>query len=124
MKMNTATVADVEKALEEFKAAAGKDSALEGLYGKKLAIAADALTPKDGVIKDLNQAYTNAEKKWAKNVLNDEADGCKKDNKLEKIKHYVMKSDAYSRLISDEKTKAKVENWFEKNLPPEVGSES
>ena len=117
MKSNTATVDDVEKALEDFKAAVAEDSSLEGLYGKKLAVVVDALTPKDGVTKLLNQQYGYGEKWWAKNVMDGEAEGCTKDNKLEKIKQYILRSNAYNRLHGDPKITDKVVRWMSERFP-------
>lgn len=117
MKITTATITDVENALLAFKAAAEQDTKLEGLSAKKLAAAVDALTPKDGVAKDLNQAYTHAEKKWATNVLDEEKDGCTRDNKIEKIKQYVTESTSYIRLIKDSTTKDKAERWIAEKFP-------
>jgi hypothetical protein len=103
---NTATYVDVVKTMETLKAAMDLDPNLEGLFAKKLAIAVDVLTVKDGVPKDMSQAYTHAEKKWAMNVLNDEADGCTKDNKLVKIREYVLESTSYKRHVNNIDTKA------------------
>ena len=112
MKNTTATIVDVENALVAFKAAAQADRALEVQHGKKLAAAVEALTPKDGTTKLLNQAFTYGEGWWAKNVLNDGKDGCTTDNKQEKIAEHIRKSDAYSRLVNASDTKDKVEKWF------------
>ena len=111
MKIISAVVADVEKALEEFKAACKDNPYLEASSGKKLAAAVDVLTPKDNVTKNMNQAYTNAEKKWAMNVLNGQADGCEATNKLMKIKEYVQGSTSYNRLAKDPTTVGKVSKW-------------
>ena len=108
----TATIADVEQALDAFKAAAQLDQTLEGDSKKKLAAAVDALTPKDGVTKDLNQAFTYGENWWAKNVLNDNTEGCTKENKLEKIRLHILKSPAFIRHSADENTKVKVARWL------------
>ena len=70
--------------------------------------------------KVLNQAYGHAEKKWALNVLNSEADGCTRDNKLDKIKQYVQKTDGYDRFISEESTTDKVQTWLDKKFPVQV----
>jgi len=117
MKITTATIADVEVALAAFKAAAQLDQSLEHDSKKKLAAAVDALTPKDGVTKDLNQAFTYGENWWAKSVLNDNADGCTKENKLEKIKLHVLKSPSYLRHSADENTRAKVARWLADTFP-------
>jgi hypothetical protein len=116
MKVTTATIADVENALVAFQVASELDTNLEARSGKKLAAVVEALTPKDGVTKDLNQSFTNGEKWWAVNVLNDK-DGCTKENKLEKIKHHILKSDAWSRLSGDVKVKAKADNWLAEKFP-------
>lgn len=107
-----ATIVDVEKALEAFKTAVTLDPALEGLSGKKLAAVVEGLTPKDGVSKELNQAYTNGNKWWSVNFTNGEKEGCTKDNRLDKIKLYVLQTAAYRRLIGDSATKEKVELWL------------
>jgi hypothetical protein len=114
---NTATYADVVKALETFKTAMDTDPKLEGLFAKKLATAVDALTLKDGVTKDMSQAYTHAEKKWAMNVLDDEKEGCTRGNKLAKIREYVLESTSYKRHVKDPDTKAKVEKWIDEKFP-------
>ena len=118
MSLTIATIADVENALLAFQAAAELDANLEARAGKKLAAVVDALTPKDGVTKDLNQAYTHAEKKWAVNYA-DEKDACTKGNKAEKIKQYVCSTLAYTRLIADPTTKPKVETWLSGKFPVE-----
>lgn len=116
MKTLSATIDDVETALNAFKLAAQGDASLEHESRKKLAAAVDALTPKDDVTKLLNQSYNYGENWWAKNVLDNEKEGCKKENKLEKIKQHVLKSDAYHRLNGNEDTKGKVERWIEKKF--------
>lgn len=117
MKITTATITDVENALLAFQEAAEQDTKLEGLYAKKLAAAVEALTLKDGVTKDLQQAFTNGEKWWAVKVLSDKPEGCTKENKLEKIKQHVLKSDAYTRHFGNEETKGKVERWLAEKFP-------
>lgn len=116
MKITTATIADVENALLAFKEAAEQDEKLEGLSAKKLAAAVIALTPKDGVAKDLQQAFTNGEKWWAVNALNDK-EGCTQANKLVKIKDYILKTDAYDRHFGNAETKTKVERWLVDKFP-------
>jgi hypothetical protein len=112
MKITTATIADVENALLAFQAAAEQDTKLEGLSAKKLAAAVEALTPKDGLTKDLQQAYTNGEKWWSVRYGKDEAEGCTKENKLVKIKDYILKTDSYTRHFGNAKTKERVEEWL------------
>jgi hypothetical protein len=107
-----ATIADVRSAIEALELAAQKDQKLEGLMAKKLAMAIDYLTIKDGVTKDLNQAYTNGEKWWAVNYANDEKDGCTKANKIEKIKARVLASDVWVKHHGNSKTKDKAEAWL------------
>lgn len=119
MKKTTATIAEVEAALVTFIAAAEKDKDLEKESGKKLAAAVEALTPKDDVTKELNQAYTNAEKWWAVNVLNDEKEGCTRDNKKDKIRSRVLQSDAWTRHIGNPDTKGKADQWLAKKLEDE-----
>lgn len=109
----SACIVDVENAVAVLKAAAMVDPSLEGAAGKKLAAAVELILPKDGVTKVLNQAYGYAEKKWAINALSDkDTDGCTKENKLEKIKQYVLKSDGYDRFSKVEKTNIKVQQWL------------
>jgi len=107
-----ATIAEVKNAVVALELAAQKDQKLEGLMAKKLATAIDYLTIKDGVTKDLNQAYTNAEKWWAVNVMKGDKEGCNKANKDEKIKARVMMSDVWAKHHGDEATKEKAENWL------------
>jgi len=116
MKKLTATIEDVQAALNAFIVASTEDASLEGLSGKKLAAAVDALTPKDSVTKDLNQAYTHADKKWAMNFADDQ-DACTKANRADKIKQYVTSSVGYNRLIADPATKGKVEKWLREKFP-------
>lgn len=116
MKIVSATIIDVENALVSFKAACAAESSLEARTGKKLAIVVEALTVKDGMTKVLNQAYGHAEKKWALNVLNGENDGCTRDNKLEKIKQYVLKTDGYDRFYNDDNTSDKVQTWLDEKF--------
>lgn len=117
MVISVATIFDVEKALSCFKAAVLLDPALEGLSGKKLAAVVEGLTLKDGVTKDLNQAFNHGESAWAKNVLNGEIEGCTMDNKLDKIKQHVLQTSAYRRHIGDVTTKPKVEQWLASTFP-------
>lgn len=116
MKRTTATIADVEAAIDVLKSAADVDPTLEGNAGKKLFAAEELILPKDGVTKVLNQAYGHAEKKWALNVVNDEKDGCTMGNKLEKIKQYVQKSDGYDRFSGNESTSDKVQTWLDEKF--------
>jgi hypothetical protein len=117
MKQVTATIADVKRELAALEAAIAKDPTLEGLVGKKLATAVDALTPKDGVTKDLQQAYTNGEKWWSVRFADDEAEGCTKENKLVKIREYILKTDAYGRHYGTAVTREKVEQWLTEKFP-------
>lgn len=117
MKIVTATVVDVEKALDAFKAAVSVDPSLEGLAGKKLASAVELILPKDGVSKDLNQAFNHGENWWAKNVLNGDLEGCTRDNRLDKIKQHVCQSPSYIRHMGVPSTKVKVERWLEETFP-------
>ena len=109
--MKTATIIDVEKTLATLKSAITANPSLEVEYGKKMADVVDLLTLKDGVTKDLGQAYTNAEKRWAVNYA-DEIDGCTKLNKLDKIKLYMVASSGYVRHHNNPDTKVKVEKWM------------
>lgn len=120
MNIVSATIIDVENVLASFKAACAADSSLEARTGKKLAIVVEALTVKDGMTKVLNQAYGHAEKKWALNVLNGESDGCTRNNKLEKIKQYVLKTDGYARFSSEEGTSDKVKTWLDEKFPAQA----
>ena len=115
--VSIATITDVENALLAFQVAVEQDPNLEARYGKKLANVVDALTPRDSVTKDLNQAFNHGESSWAKNVLNGELDGCTKDNKLAKIKEHILKTAAYNRLINNTSTKAKTEQWIATTFP-------
>ena len=117
MKITSANIVDVENALNAFKAAAQANPDLEAESKKKLAAAVEALTPKDGTTKLLNQAFTYGESWWAKNVLNGGLEGCTTDNKADKIRGHIHRSDAYSRLFNDTATKAKVEKWFQDDFP-------
>ena len=110
-KFVTATISEVESALVTLKTLCATTPGLEGQYGKKFGAVVELLTLKDGVTKDLNQAYTNAEKKWAVNYAND-LDSCSKINKLEKIRQYVLVADGYTRHFNNADTKLKVENWL------------
>ena len=112
MAVAIATIADLKKATAVLEAAIAKDPTLETQIGKKLAIAVDNIYPKDGVTKDLQQAFTNGEKWWAVKVFSDETEGCTQDNKLEKIKDYIIKTAAYGRHFGNPDTKAKVEQWL------------
>lgn len=116
MKVVIATIADVEAAIAVLKKAVTVDPTLEGSSGKKLAASVELILPKDGVTKDLNQAHTHAEKKWAVNFAND-LDACTKGNKAEKIKQYVCSTLAYTRLIADPGVKPKVESWLAEKFP-------
>lgn len=109
--ITTATINDVERALANFKVAAALDPRLESKAEKKLAAAVEALIPKDNVTKDLNQAYTNGEKWWAVNVMNDK-EGCTKDNKDEKVKARILKSDAWTKHHGNLDTTEKAEDWL------------
>jgi uncharacterized membrane-anchored protein YjiN (DUF445 family) len=116
MKKVTASIADLKKTIVDFEVASEADPNLEGLYGKKFAAAVDLIEIKDNVTKDMKQAYNHAEKKWATNVMDNEADSCTKGNKFQKIKGYVLDSTAYKRLIKDPKTKAKVDKWIDETF--------
>jgi hypothetical protein len=115
MKPITATITEVESALAAFIAASANDEKLEGLSAKKLAAAVDALTLKDNVTKDMNQAYNHAHKKWAVNFA-DGSDGCSRENKLEKIQMYMADSSSYKRLSKDPATEHKVSAWMSKTF--------
>ncbi|GFO55572.1 hypothetical protein GMSM_25790 [Geomonas sp. Red276] len=119
MKITTATIADVETALLAFQVAAERDANLEVRSGKKLAAVVEALTPKDGVTKDLNQAYTNGEKWHAVNAKT-RKHGCTPENEQEKIKWYIQNTDAYARHFGNPETKAKVEGWLAETFPVAV----
>lgn len=111
MQSAAATIADVKRELEAFEAAVAKDQSLEVKYGKKLWVVVDNLSIKDGVTKDLNQAYTNAEKWWAVNALRDK-EGCNKDNRDEKMKGRILKSDVWTRHHGNADTEDKADKWL------------
>lgn len=111
-----ATIANVERILAELKAEAAKNPNIEVKYEKKLAIAADVLSIKDGVTKDLNQAYTYGKNWWSTNVTDGNLEGCTMANKLEKIMDHVLKSSAYTRHFNNSATKEKVEMWLEETF--------
>lgn len=67
MKMNTATVADVEKALADLKVEIEADPTVEGLFAKKLAVAVEALTPKSAVTGVFKRLQRNALRDFAAN---------------------------------------------------------
>jgi hypothetical protein len=113
----SAYVSDVEVVLASLKATIATDPQVEVEFGKKLATVVELLTPKDGVTKDLKQAFTHGENWWAKNVLNGNLDGCTTDNKLEKIKKHILMSSSYHRHVADDKTKVKVERWMNETFP-------
>lgn len=110
-KLITATISEVETALVTLMELCATTPGLEGQYGKKFGAVVELLTLKDGVTKDLNQAYTNGGKKWAMNYAND-LDSCTKANKLDKIRQYVLVADGYTRHFNNADTKIKVENWL------------
>lgn len=112
MQNASTTIADVKRELANFEAAADKDKHLEAKYAKKLWLVVDNLTIKDGVTKDLNQAYTNGEKWWAVNVMKGDKEGCNKDNKDEKVKARVLKSDAWAKHHGNPDTEEKAEKWL------------
>lgn len=116
MKLTNATIVDVKNALAVLEAAAAKDPTLEAKVGKKLAVAVDHIYPKDNVEKDLKQAYTNGEKWHALNAKKKQH-GCTYENEVEKIKDYVLKTDAYSRHFGNPETRAKVESWIAEYFP-------
>ncbi|TGU71174.1 hypothetical protein E4633_12565 [Geomonas terrae] len=111
-----ATIADVKRELANLDAAVAKDPSLEGLMGKKLWVVVDNLTIKDGVTKDLKQAYTNGEKWHAVNAKK-KLYGCTDDNEQEKIKEYILGTDAYARHYGNPDTRAKVEKWLADMFP-------
>jgi len=118
MKLSTsATIADVENALTILRAAVMADPTIEIKAAKKLAASVELILPKDGVTKDLNQAFNHGESWWAKNVLNGQAEGCTTGNKLEKIKQYVCQSSSYNRHTSDADTRDKVQRWLNDKFP-------
>lgn len=115
-KIITATIREVEAALANLKALCAITTGLELQNCKKLGAVVELLTPKDGVTKDLNQAYTNAEKKWAMNYAND-LDGCTKVNKLDKIQQYVLVAEGYNRHANDDESMSKVISWLADKFP-------
>ncbi|HXE96192.1 MAG TPA: hypothetical protein VN642_07295 [Dongiaceae bacterium] len=124
-KVSVSTIADVEKILVILKQEAAKDPKLEGKYDKKLAQAAELLSIKDGVTKDLNQAYTYGKNWWSTNVTDGGLEGCTMHNKDEKIMQHVMKSSAYTRHFNNAATKEKVEMWMlETFTEPEAQQEA
>jgi len=112
-KLEVATIADVEKAFTSYKAAAAKNPALEAKNAKKLAGIVNELMPKSDVSKLLGQAYNIGEGKWAKNVLNKNAEGCTVANKKDKIMAHITSTSAYNKLIADPDTKTEVDAWIE-----------
>lgn len=123
MKLTNATIVDVKNALAVLEAAAAKDPTLEAKVGKKLAIAVDHIYPKDNVEKDLKQAYTNGEKWHAVNAKK-RLNGCTNDNEMEKIKEYVLRTDAYIRHHGNPETKEKVESWLAEKFPAKTSISS
>lgn len=120
-KVITATFAEAEKALKDLGVDIAADPGLEVLFAKKLGNVVELVTPKDGVTKLLNQQYRYGKNWWASNAMDGETEGCTKDNKLEKIKQYVLRSDAYHRLHGDPKTSGKVDKWMAEKFPEVVG---
>ena len=116
-KLTTATIADVENALLAFQAVCELDPNLEARSGKKLAAAANLINPNDGVTKDMRQAYTNGEKWWSVRYAKDEAEGCTKENKLVKIREFILRTDAYARHFGNDETRDKVERWMAETFP-------
>ena len=116
MKLVTATIDDVKKATAALEAAIARDPDLAFKLGKKLAVAVDNIYPKDGVTKDLNQAYTNGEKWHAVNAKKKEH-GCTPENEAEKIKEYILKTNAYARHFGNPDTKSTVEEWLAEKFP-------
>lgn len=115
-KLESATIADVEKAFANYKAAAIANPKREGLDAKKLAGVVLGLLPKSDTSKLLAQAMNIGESKWAKNVVNDNAEGCTKDNKKEKIMDHITSTAAYKKLMSDPDTKIEAEAWIERTF--------
>ena len=111
-KSVSSTIAEVENILAALKLEVAKDASIEVQYAKKLAAAGELMSIKDGVSKDLNQAYTYGKSWWSTNVTDGELEGCTMANKDEKIKGHVLKSSAYSRHFNNAATKAKVEKWL------------
>lgn len=111
-KSVSSTIVEVEHTLTILKQEAAKDPSIEAQYAKKLAAVVDLLSIKDGVTKDLNQAYTYGKNWWANNVTDGNLEGCTLENRLEKIKEHVLKSSAYSRHFNTPATKGKVEKWL------------
>ena len=117
MKSNTATVADVEKALEGFKAAVAEDSSLEGLYAKKLAVAVDALAPKSTLSGVFKRFQGNALKDFAVKKEQGTA-GYSNETKEQKIREYVL---ARFRLYMDDpKTTQEASKLFYAAYPSET----
>jgi hypothetical protein len=115
-KILIATIADVENVLAGYKQRVAANPKLEALDGKKLGSIVCLLKPKTSVPKLLTQAYGYGESKWAKNVLNDNAEGCTKENKLEKITEHILSTEAYKKFIKDTDTKDEAEAWMANDL--------
>jgi len=121
-KITKSTIADVQRLLDDVKQRAATDPSLEAELAKKLGAAAELLSEKDSVTKDLNQAFKHGKNRWSNNVMDGNLEGCNADNKLEKIKFHVLRSSSYSRHYNNENTRPKVERWLQEKFAT-VGSD-
>lgn len=109
MKISTATVADVEKALGDFKAAVAEDTSLEGLYAKKLAVAVDALAPKSTLSGVFKRLQGNALRDFALNKEQGTV-GYSDATKAQKIREYVLAR--FRSYMEDPKTTPEASKLF------------
>ena len=116
-KMLFATIADVEASLANYKLRVAAKPELEKLDGKKLAVVVETLAKKSNVPKLLLQAHGHGESNWAKNVMNNNHDGCTADNKLEKIKTHILSTSAYINFINNPDTREDAEEWMKAEFP-------
>jgi len=114
MKINTATIEDVEKALEALKAEIKADAAVAGLLAKKLAVAVEALTPKSTVSGVFKRLKRNALRDFA--VGKEEGTpGYNDEAKEQKIREYV--AGRFRSYLEDPKTSAEANRLFNAAYP-------
>lgn len=115
MSVNTATITDVENALDALKTIIAEDPGIEGLQGKKLAAAVDALTIKTTVSSVFKRLQGNALRDFA--VGKEEGKpGYGDDTKEQKIKEYVFIR--FSSYMEDPKTSKEATRLFNAAYPP------
>jgi hypothetical protein len=115
MNTTTATIADVENALTNLKAAVRENPSLQGLMAKKLAAAVDNLTQKSTVSGVFKRLQGNALDDFLRKQRKGDV-GYTDENETNIIKDYVKNK--FKSYMDDTKTSKEATDLFDKIYPP------